>query len=421
MQLDNLRVALFNYIYATQAGEQMVVRMEDTDTDRTIEEKDQEILDMLELFGIHYSQLYYQNNNFKYHLQFASTLLDQKKAFICFCSEKEIEEKREKAKAEGKAYCYDGTCENLTSDEILEIRKPFVIRMKKPEHAFSFEDKIKGHVSFEPNAIDSFVIMRANKYPTYNFACACDDMLEGMTYIIRSEDHLADTPRQELIRKALGYEQAIEYAHVPVLLNAQGTKMSQGDEASSVQWLLDQGFLPEAIVNYLLLLGNQMPCEIFSMEEAISWFDIATLSKDPVRFDIDKLRVINAEHIKRIPDMELSKCIGYACENIGKLAKLYTEEASTTFGIKQKVDALFAKKAFCPAFEHESQLLQELILNAPYCETFDEFQAYLSEKSGLAGEPFFKPLSFWLTGANHAPKLAHLYPLIKTYLKEIVR
>ncbi|MDD3344296.1 MAG: glutamate--tRNA ligase [Sulfurospirillaceae bacterium] len=405
MHIETLRVALLNYICAAQAGEPLIVRIEDIDKERTIEGKEHAMLDMLSLFGISYTQLYYQSSNFKYHLQFASTLLDKKKAFICFC----------KKESQDKAYRYDGTCENLSSDAVLNNPNPFVIRMKKPAKTFSFNDKIKGAMRFEPDDIDSFVIMSADKYPTNTFACACDDMLQGVTTIIREEKHLLNTPKEELIRQSLGYDQAINYAHIPVMLYAKE------DETLSAQYLLDQGFMPEAILNYLVLLGYDTPTEIFTLEETISWFDITRLSKSSVHFDMDKLRFINREHIKRIPDMELSKRLGYACDKIGKLAKLYTEEVSTTYEIKQKIDALFAKKAFYAEFEHESKLLQELILSAPYMENFDTFQSYLLEKSGLKENAFFKPLRFWLSGVDQGPELALLYPLIKHYLKEIVR
>ncbi|WP_041957030.1 glutamate--tRNA ligase [Sulfurospirillum arsenophilum] len=384
LHIGNLQVALFNYICAKQAGEQMIVRIEDGDRARNIEGKDQEILEMLELFGISYSQLYYQSNNFKYHLQFASTLLDTKKAFICFCPH------------ENEASACDGTCEHLSSEEVLNIPKPFIIRMKKSEHT-----------------CDSFVIMRTDKYPTYTFACACDDMLQGVTTIIREVEQEHNAPKEEHIRKSIGYEQKMHYTHVPDIQTPK--------DESDVKWLLDQGFMPEAIVNYLVLLSSHSPAEIFTLEEAISWFDITAISKSSAHFDIDKLRFINREHIKRIADMELSKRIGYACENIGKLAKLYTEEVSTTYEIKQKVDALFAKKEFYAEFENESKLLQELIQKAPYFDEFDAFKAYLLEASGLKEDSFLKPLRFWLSGADHSPELALLYPLIKNYLKEIVR
>lgn len=379
LHISDLRIDLMNYICAKQANQQLIVRVEDGDKAHNIDGKDQELLEMLALFGISYAHLYYQSENFKYHLQFASTFLDKKKAFICFCPENKAS--------------YDGTCEHLSPDEVLNNPNPFVIRMK-----------------MEP-INDSFVIMTRNKYPTYTFACACDDMLQGVSTIIQDEAHLQNCPKEELIRKSIGYDQAMHYTHLPMMI---------GDDMS-VQWLLDQGFMPEAIVNSLLLLSTPTPMEIFTLEEAISWFDIATILKAPTHFDMEKLALINREHIKRLPDMELSKRIGYACENIGKLAKLYTQEVSTTHEIKQNIDAIFAKKEPHETFEAESKLIQELILNAPYFEAFDDFNAYLSEKSGLKDEVLLKLLRFWLSGADQGLELALMYPLIKNYLKEIVR
>ena len=384
MSISDLRVALFNCICAAQAKDTLIVRIEDTEKERNIEGKDQDILDMLALFGIDYTQLYYQSHNFKYHLQFASTLLDTKKAFICFCPQ------------ENEASPCNGTCEHLSPEEVINNPRPFVIRMKKPNQT-----------------CDSFVIMRTDKYPTPTFASACDDMLQGVTTIIREEQHEQNALKEEWIRKSLGYDQAIHYVHVPSI-------QSQKDE-SRVKGLLDQGFMPEAILNYLVLLGSTAPCEIFYMVEALKWFDIKSISSSPAHFDIEKLRFINREHIKRIGDMELSKRMGYACENIGKLAKLYTEEASTTFEIKQKIDVLFAPKPLHVEFEKESQRLKELIQQAPYLDTFEAFKAYLLEKSELKGDAFSQPLRFLLTGANHSLELALLYPLIKNYLKEIVK
>lgn len=363
-----------NYLCAQQAGEHFIVRIEDKD-------QDEDILDMLGLFGIDYSQLYYQSNNFKYHLQFASTLLDTKKAFICFCPQ------------EDNASSCNGTCEHLSPEEAINNPLPFVIRMKKSD-----------------TTSDSFVIMSTNKYPTSTFASACDDMLQGVTTIIQEDKHLNNATKEEWVRKSLGYEQAMHYVHIPTI-----------QSENTVKWFLDQGFMPEAILNYLLLLGNPTPCEIFYMIEALVWFDIKNISTSPAHFDIEKLRFINREHIKRTPDMELSKRMGYACENIGKLAKLYTEEVSTTYEIKQKIDVLFAQKGLHVEFEKESQLLKELIQKAPYHATFEAFTAYLLKKSELQEEAFFKPLRFLLTGCDNGPKLDLLYPLIKNYLKEIVR
>lgn len=413
LNVGDLRVALFNYICAKQSGEMFIVRIEDNDKAKNIEGKDDEILDILAIFGITYDALYYQSENFKYHLQFASSLVDSKKAFACFCTDEELEAKREAALADKKPYPYDGKCLHVSNEEILNNNLPFVIRMKKPAATIPFQDTIKGTLSFEPDDVDSFVIMSKDKYPTYDFACATDDMIQGVKYIIRGEDHLGNTPKQEHIRKSLGYDEKIRYAHLPIILNVT-------DEIS-VRWLLDQGFLPEAIINYLILLGNKTPTEIFSFNDALEWFTLENISKSPAAFDSDKLRFLNREHIKLIEDVELSKRIGYSCASIGKLVKLYTQEANTTFEIKQKIDSMFAAKHCEEEFSESLKILINIVQNAPYFPEFDEFKKYLADESGLKGKNFSKPLRLMLSGAENGPDLVDLYPLIKNYLQEIAK
>jgi glutamyl-tRNA synthetase len=197
--------------------------------------------------------------------------------------------------------------------------------------------------------------------------------------------------------------------------------MSKRDDASSVKWLLEQGFLPSAIANYLILLGNKTPKEIFTMREAIEWFDIKNVSKSPAKFDIDKLRQINREHLRLLSDKKFANLIGFEDENIGKIAKLYTEEGSVIKEIKPKIKALFEPKKAPEGFENEFLTLKSILQNAPFFEEFNDFKNYLSEKSSLKGKAFFKPLRFLLTNSEHGPELASLYPVIKTYIKEIVK
>lgn len=172
MHIGNLRAAIFNYIVSKQKNEGYILRIEDTDKERNIDGKDEDIKEILTKFGIKWDKLYYQSKNLKFHREFANKLLIDKKAFCCFCSEEELAAKKQKAKDKGVAYRYDGTCEKLSDMEVLDITKPFVIRMKKPSHAMKFTDDIKGELSFEPENIDNFVIMRRDKTPTYNFACS---------------------------------------------------------------------------------------------------------------------------------------------------------------------------------------------------------------------------------------------------------
>lgn len=398
--ISDLRIALFNYICTKQTNDMFIVRIEDTDKIKNIEGKDQEILDILSIFGMSYDYLYYQNENFKYHLQFASSLMDKKKAFACFCTDKEL-----------KTDIYSGKCLHVSQEELLNNNLPFTIRIKKPEHSIEIMDTLQGKKTFKSDVIDSFIIMTQQKYPTRTFASAIDDMIQGVTHIISDEKEILSTPKEDWIRKSLGYENKIQYTHIPTILNSENI---------SVKYLLDQGFMPEAIVNYILVLSCKTPSEIFTFQNVIEWFRLDETLKDSSTFDIDKLKFINREHIKLVEDIELSKRIGYSCSSIGKLAKLYTSECNTTFEIKEKIDTIFAPK-ISEEYKEGLDTLKKIVKEAPYFENFDEFEKYLAHKSGLKDENFFQSLSILLTGEQNSSNLADLYPHIKNYLQEIAK
>jgi len=422
MHIGNLRVALFNFILSKQLNEDLIIRIEDTDKERNIKGKDKDILEILNLFSIDYKDVIYQSNNIKFHQQMAMQLVIQKKSFACFCSDERLELNREKAKDEGKPYRYDSYCETLPDSEIIDNEKPFTVRIKKPNKNIKFKDLLKGEFEYEPFDIDSFIILRKDKTPTYNFACAVDDMIHNISIIIRGEDHLSNTPKQIHIRESLGYTEKIDYVHLPIILNsATGKKMSKRDNASSVRWLIDEGFLPVAIANYLVLIGNNTPTEIFTLEDAIEWFSIDKLSRAQAKFDIDKLKFINRQHLKTLDEMRLSKILGYADNDIGKLAKIYLEEASTTKELKSKIDNIFAQKAAMDEFNEEFIKIKECLQQAPFIDDFNELKKYITEQTGLKGKNLFKPLRFVLTGAEHGPNLSDIYPLIKNYIGEIVK
>jgi len=421
MHIGNLRVALFNYIVSKQKKEDLIIRIEDTDKERNIEGKDQEILEILALFGITYSQVMYQSENVRFHSAMALQLIHEKKAFSCFCSPEWLEKKREEAKENKEAYRYDDACRNLPDELVIDNLNPFTIRLARPDSTIVVEDLIKGSVSFEPDAVDSFIIMRQDKTPTYNFACAVDDMLSDISLVIRGEDHMSNTPKQDHIRKSLGYEKNVEYAHLPIILNDMGKKMSKRDDASSVKWLLEEGFVPSAISNYLILIGNKPPCEVFDLEDAIEWFNLESISKSPARFSMDLLRHINKEHLKKMDATELSRYVGFADANIGELAKIYLEEASTTKELKSKITTIFAPKEMPQEFSEAAKIITQTIKDAPYFEEYDEFKNYVMKTSGLKGKDFFKPLRILLTGKENGPDLAMIYKYLKNYIGEIVK
>jgi len=421
MHIGNLRVALFNYITAKQRNEDLIIRIEDTDKERNIKGKDQEILDILALFGIEYSQVIYQSENIRFHSAMALQLIHEKKAFSCFCSPQWLEKKREEAKESKKAYRYDDACRNLPAELVIDNTNPFTIRISAPDETIIIEDLIKGNVSFEPEAVDSFIIMRQDKTPTYNFACAVDDMLCDISIVIRGEDHMSNTPKQDHIRNALNYNKKVQYAHLPIILNDSGKKMSKRDDASSVKWLLEEGFLPESIANYLILIGNKPPQEIFNTQDAFEWFSLEKISKSPARFDMDMLKHINKEHLKAMDAKELSRYVGFADEEIGELARVYLEEAGTTKELKSKIAPIFAPRNISEDFQEQAALMTNVIKSAPYFEIYDDFKEYVMKESGLKGKNFFKPLRILLTNAEHGPDLAVIYKYLKNYIGEIVK
>jgi glutamyl-tRNA synthetase len=423
MHIGTLRVAILNYLIAQQRKESFLVRIEDTDKERNIEGKDTEIMQILEKFALNHESVFHQSEHLHMHQTLAIRLLEEGKAFVCTCTAEQLEADRETAKTQKVAYSYSGQCFDVDKTEHAKLKEsgiPFVIRIKKPTEAIVNHDLIHGDITTAPNEVDSFVILRTDGTPTYNFACACDDMLSGVDFIVREEDHLSNTPKQKHIKTLLGYDADTTYAHLPIILNTTGKKMSKRDDASSVKWMFEEGFVPDAIINYLLLLGNSKAHkEIFTLPEAIEWFNIGNISKSAVKFDIDKLRFINREHLKLMDDRQLSTLFGFADADIGKLAKIYLEEASTIKELTAKIKPIFAAKDFEGEWGDHMRTMEDLIQNAPMIDDFNEFKAYIMNLSGLKGKNFFKPLRLILTGAEHGPELSDIYPLIKAYLLEI--
>ena len=411
MHIENLRVALFNHILSKQLNEDLIIRIEDIDKEKNIDGKDKEILELLGLFSIDFTQVLYQSENIKYHTQMAMQLLLDKKAFNCFCSDEALEQDKQKAKDEGKPYQYTDFCVNLSDEAKFECNAPFTVRIKRPEEHIKFNDSIKGDFDYAPLDVDSLIILKHDKVPTYNYACAVDDMLSNVSTVLREDKHLSDTPKQIHIRQSLGYDQKINYIHLPKIVNQDINK------SITIKDLIEDGYLPAAIANYILLLGYDTPCEIFTIEEAIKWFDINKISKEPSEFDIEKLKFINKEHLKIMDDMRLSKLIGYADKDIGILAKIYLEECDTLNEIKEKISAIFSKKETLEGFEEELSKLQTCLNLAPFINDFDDLKKYIIKETSIEEE---KILRFALTGATNGPNLSEIYPLIKNYLGEIV-
>ena len=237
MHIGDLRVAIINYMVSKQKDEGFIVRIEDTDKERNITGKDTEIMEILEKFALPHDSVSHQSENLHLHQTLAIRLLEEKKAFVCTCQE--------------TSECYSGHClenETLDINKLKKEKTPFIVRIKKPKDAIITHDIIQGDVTASPEEVDDFVILHENGTPSHTFASACDDMLSGVTLIIRNQKQLLNTPKQEHIKSLLGYEHQTEYAHLPTILNANDTR----DDTTTVQWLFEQGFIPNAIINYLI-------------------------------------------------------------------------------------------------------------------------------------------------------------------------
>ncbi len=270
INVEDLRIGIFSYICAKQEKKPFVLRLNDI-------KKDKEIEKFLGLFGIKFENIHYKNDNLKFHLQFASKLLQERKAFSCFCDDNNLASK-----------CY-GDCKNLSDYEVLNNEKPFSIRIKHPNNDIIFKNELGNEISFNHKEIDDFIILEKDKYPTKDFVSAIDDMIQNVNHVIEKEKSIPNTPKQIHIRNCLGYKQEITYTHLPEIL-------AEDKDFLGIKHLLEKGFLPGAIVNYLLLLGNDTQKKIFSLEDAIEWFDIKNISPSKARFDMHELEKINKKY-----------------------------------------------------------------------------------------------------------------------------
>ncbi|TLD81603.1 glutamate--tRNA ligase [Helicobacter sp. MIT 05-5293] len=427
MHIGNLRAAIFNYIIAKQTKQPFLIRIEDTDTARNIEGKDKEILSILNLFGLLWDRLVYQSDQFEHHRQLAQYLISKDLAFYCYCTKDFLEEKRAEYQAQKKPFRYDPAWAEIHKNT---NPKP-VIRLRGAQNNISFYDSIKGELTFNAQEIDSFVIIKEDGIPTYNFACALDDMLYDISFIVRGEDHVSNTPKQILIHQSLGYTKSLGYAHLPIILGENGSKMSKRDNASSVAWLLEQGYLPQAIINYLVSMGNKTPQEVFRLDDAIAWFDIKNIAKSPVKFDIKRLRFLNREHLKMLNEQEFALLLESKDPSVGALGKLHLQEASTLNEIREKLDRIFGIKLIAQTYEgeiytQECEILYNILIklidsNAPSLQDYESLKLVLMEESKLKGKKFFKPLRILLTGNSHGLELNELYPYLRFFLKDILR
>ena len=308
LHIGGLRTALYSYLWARKNSGRFLLRIEDTDLKRNSKEAAQAIEDAFKWVGLsHDDEIVYQSQRFDLYKKYVQKLLDEDKAYYCYMSKDELDELRAQQQARKERPRYDGRYRDYKG-EIPNDVKP-VVRIKAPQSGtISFVDGIKGEVSFQAEDIlDDFIIARADGTPTYNFVVAIDDALMGMTDVIRGDDHLSNTPKQIVVYKALGFE-IPKFYHVPMILNPNGKKLSKRDGAMDVMEYQKMGYLPEALLNFLIRLGwSYGDQEIFSFQEMLSLFDPSNINKSASAYNGEKLLWLNAHYIKNASYERLTK------------------------------------------------------------------------------------------------------------------
>ncbi len=426
LHIGGARTALFNYLMARQQQGRFVLRIEDTDTLRSSQESVDAILNAMEWLGLQCDEgPYYQSERLDLYRQKVQQMLDQGRAYRCYCTAEELEARREMALSEGRKPKYDGTCR----DRVDQPDRPCVIRFKLPEDQarVQFEDRIKGRITFKLEELDDLIIQRTDGNPTYNFVVVIDDAEMGINLVIRGDDHINNTPRQILLSQALGYA-VPAYAHVPMILGADKKRLSKRHGATSVMAYRDMGYLPEALVNYLVRLGwSSGDEEIFSMAELIEKFSLENVGRAAGVFNPDKLLWLNAHYIKSGDPQRLGELLQPFLEEKGinlekgpaiEAVVSSLQERSTTLAEMAAGAAFYyadtivyeekARKKFLTADRAELFALLEDKLTA--CSNFDEpnlEQAFaeIMQQTGLKFGKIAQPLRVALTGGTASPSI----------------
>ena len=359
LHIGSARTALFNYIYTKKHNGKLFLRIEDTDQERSLKEYEDDILESLKWLGISFSEdPIYQMSRKKRHAEVAHELLKLGKAYKCYATKEEIEEYKQKNNNWGFKSPWRDIEPNLE-----DSKKKYAIRLKIDySENIIFKDQILGEINVAASEIDDMVLLRSDATPTYMLAVIVDDHDMGITHVIRGADHLTNTPRQIAIYKALGWEMP-EFAHIPLICGDNGAKLSKRHGATSVVDFKNQGYLPEALCNYLARLGwGYQDLEIFNINDILQYFELENVSSAPAKFDLQKLNALNSHYIKEKKDKEL----------VNFVKDFYNLDSKYLIDVLQKI---------MPSIKQRAILLRDIIdMSLPFIEDIDNIQ-YIEELS----------------------------------------
>lgn len=439
------RTALFNWLFARKHGGKFLLRIEDTDRERSKPEFERDIIEGLKWLGLDWDEpIVYQSKRLELYRREAQRLIETGKAYPCFCTPEELERRRQEMLAKGIAPRYDRSCRYLPPAErerLMKEGRPYVLRFAMPlEGEILFHDIIRGDIRFANQELDDFVIIKSDGFPTYNFACVIDDHDMGINYVIRGEDHISNTPRQLHLYMALGYEPP-KFAHLPLLLGADRSKLSKRHGAVSLKEYRQMGILPEAMFNFLALLGwyPRDQQEIKTREQLIAEFELSEVKPSGAIFDLEKLLWMNGVYIRQKPVEELANLLAPYFVREGWLHDPPTEEEwryllQVTPLIQERMRTLGEATELADFFYREPEsydekavarlkkegvadLLTELSNRLEELTDFGVEQVeatvrqFAAEK-GLKAAEVIHPIRAALTGRMEGPSLFHLMAVL---------
>ena len=440
MHIGNLRTALFAYLIAKQQGGDFILRIEDTDQGRYVEGAVDVIYKTLKDVGLNWDEgpdiggpvgPYVQSERMGMFKKYALELIEKGEAYYCFCDKERLDGLKAELEAQGKTYSYDRHCRDLSKEEVqakLDAGTPYVIRQKMPTQGqVTFHDELYGDITVECSELEDQILIKTDGMPTYNFANVIDDHLMGITHVVRGNEYLSSTPKYELLYKAFGWE-VPTYIHVEHIMKDKQHKLSKRDGDASFQDLMEKGYLKEAVLNYIALLGwaPKGENEIYSLEELVKEFDIHGLSKAPAIFDPLKMKAINAKYIKALePEVFAQYAIPYIkqsvkrddvdLEYIASLLQARTEVFTDIPGMVDFIDALpeydnemYCHKKMKTNLENSLQSLKQVLpvmqaLEDWSIESIHDALFGLIEKLGVKNGLILWPLRVALSGKQSTP------------------
>ena len=422
LHVGNAKTALLNYLFAKKNGGTFILRMEDTDIERSQVSYERSITDDLSWLKVEWNEgPFRQSDRMDIYRSYSGALLEKELAYKCFCTEEDLAASRQRSLASGEPPRYNGKCRSLREDDIAKFEsegRNFVIRFRSPLKPVVFHDGIRGNLEFPRDHVDDFIVLRHDGTPTYNFAAVVDDMLMGITHVIRGADHISNTPKQIVLFEALGGPPP-QYAHHSLLTGTDRKPLSKRHGATRVTDFRSMGILNYALTNYLCTMGRNVGKEIMSMEELAQTFSLDSLSGADNIFDMEKLLWFNREYLKHMPLRSLLDESGLQ-SSMAPMVKTVRENASTLKDLQGYMDMFSSSQMKEDAIDYLAKAAQagqvghaiKKLLGADNEIPFDELAGRLKELVPARGKDLFMAMRAFITGRISGPPLKDVFPLI---------